>query len=90
MAPAVGVGPDAVAYLTRNGNWRLLMAVGALPAVLTLFIRLFVPESEKWASEQKAGAVSHWRTVDLLAVLIGAAIGSFQEAMAASAARAAA
>jgi MFS family permease len=73
---SVGIGADAVSYCTRNGNWRLLMAVGALPAVLTLFIRLFVPESEKWASEQKAGAVSHWRTVDLLAVLIGAAIGA--------------
>lgn len=73
---SVGVGEETVTYFTRNGNWRLLMAVGALPAVLTLFIRLFVPESEKWTSEQKAGTVSHWRTLDLLAVLLGAVVGA--------------
>jgi MFS family permease len=28
--------------------WRLLMLVGASPALLTFFIRLFVPESERW------------------------------------------
>ena len=30
------------------GNWRTIMIIGALPAVLTFLIRLFVPESEKW------------------------------------------
>ena len=73
---SLGVGSDTVGYFTRNGNWRLLMAVGALPAVLTLFIRLFVPESEKWVAEKRSGAASHWRTTDLLAVLVGAAVGA--------------
>lgn len=73
---SVGVGADIVAYFTRNGNWRLLMAVGALPAVLTLLIRLFVPESEKWTAEKNSGAASHWRGTDLLAVLVGAVIGA--------------
>ncbi len=73
---SVGLSGEVVAYFTRNGNWRLLMAVGALPAVLTLFIRLFVPESEKWTSEKKAGAVNHWRSADLLAVLLGAGVGA--------------
>jgi MFS family permease len=74
---AIGATPDETfGYFTRNGHWRLLMVVGAVPAILTLFIRLFVPESEKWTSEKKAGAVSHWRTADLLAVLIGASIGA--------------
>ncbi len=73
---SVGLSGEVVAYFTRNGNWRLLMAVGALPAVLTLFIRLFVPESEKWTSEKKSGAANHWRTVDLLAVLFGAGVGA--------------
>ena len=39
-----------VVYLVgadRSG-WRILMLLGALPAVLTFFIRIFVPESEKW------------------------------------------
>jgi SHS family sialic acid transporter-like MFS transporter len=30
------------------GNWRTIMIIGALPALLTFVIRLFVPESEKW------------------------------------------
>jgi MFS transporter, SHS family, sialic acid transporter len=34
-------------------NWRWLMFIGVLPALLTFLIRLFVPESEKW---QKAAA----------------------------------
>jgi SHS family sialic acid transporter-like MFS transporter len=72
----LGVGADTVNYFTRNGNWRLLMAVGALPAVLTLFIRLFVPESEKWAAEKDRGAANHWRGNDLQAVLLGAAVGA--------------
>lgn len=59
--------------LTANRNWRLLMLVGAVPALLTLFIRLFVPESEKWEKEKAAGRASHWSGADLLAVLGGAA-----------------
>lgn len=59
-----------------HGNWRLLMLVGVLPAVLTLFIRLFVPESERWLREKEAGAASHWSGYDLVAVLFGAAAAS--------------
>lgn len=29
-------------------SWRMLFLVGAVPALLTFLIRLFVPESEKW------------------------------------------
>ncbi len=37
------------------GDWRTIMLIGAVPAVLTLLIRLFVPESEAWqASVAKA------------------------------------
>src|SRR5262249_11350925 len=58
--------PEAWAdALTANGNWRLLMLVGAVPALLTLFIRLFVPESEKWMKEKESGAASHWAERDL-------------------------
>lgn len=31
-----------------EANWRWLMFIGVLPALLTFLIRLFVPESEKW------------------------------------------
>lgn len=33
--------------VTRD-SWRWVMLVGAAPAVLTFFVRLFVPESERW------------------------------------------
>ena len=59
--------------LTANRYWRLLMLVGAIPALLTMLIRLFVPESDKWTREKQAGRASHWAERDLIGVLIGAA-----------------
>jgi SHS family sialic acid transporter-like MFS transporter len=73
---ATGLSDHWVARLTAHQNWRLLMLVGALPAVLTIFIRLFVPESERWLREKEAGAASHWSSRDLLAVLAGAIAAS--------------
>jgi MFS family permease len=69
---ALGLPPDWAAALTANGNWRLLMIVGAAPAVLTLFIRLLVPESEKWLREKETGGAAKWAERDLLGVLVGA------------------
>jgi len=38
-------------------SWRWMMIAGAAPALLTIFIRLFVPESERWqASVEKSSA----------------------------------
>ncbi len=34
-------------------SWRWMMIAGAVPAVLTIFIRLFVPESERWQESVK-------------------------------------
>jgi MFS family permease len=45
---AIGLGNDTVAMLTSHNGWRIIMMLGALPALLTFLIRLFVPESEKW------------------------------------------
>ncbi len=39
--------------LLRNSGWRLIFLVGSVPALLTLFIRIFVPESEKWQHASK-------------------------------------
>jgi MFS transporter, SHS family, sialic acid transporter len=69
----MGLPAHWASSLTANGNWRLLMIFGAIPAVLTLFIRLLVPESEKWLREKEAGSASKWSARDLLGVLIGAA-----------------
>ena len=72
----LGLPPWMVAELAdpEHKNWRLLMLVGALPAVLTVFIRIFVPESERWLKEKAAGGTSHWAGKDLLAVVGGAAV----------------
>lgn len=56
----------------QNQGWRVIMILGIVPAALTFFIRLFVPESHKWEQENKTGSTSNWATVDLLGVLIGA------------------
>jgi MFS transporter, SHS family, sialic acid transporter len=53
---ALGLSDALVAKATDNGGWRLLMMLGAAPAFLTFFIRLFVPESEKWKHTSKTSA----------------------------------
>src|SRR5258707_6134297 len=53
------------------------MLAGALPALLTFLIRLFVPESERWQHEQDKGQTSNWAARDLLGVGIGAAAAIF-------------
>jgi SHS family sialic acid transporter-like MFS transporter len=35
-------------------DWRMILVAGAMPAVLTFFIRIFVPESEAWQSAVEA------------------------------------
>ncbi len=69
---ALGLSESMTHELTRNCYWRLLMVVGAAPALLTFLIRLFVPESEKWSREKASGRASHWSGADLLGVFFGA------------------
>ena len=68
----IGIHQSTVALLLSGDGWRLLMMAGALPALLIFFIRLFVPESQRWEAEKAKGGTSHWATRDLLGVLIGA------------------
>jgi MFS family permease len=68
----VGLPETWVDALFRNSGWRFMMMVGALPALLTFFIRLFVPESTRWQRENKKGSTSHWLPRDLAGVLLGA------------------
>jgi MFS transporter, SHS family, sialic acid transporter len=70
---SVGVSAATQAYLLSGDGWRLLMISGSLPALLVFFIRLFVPESQKWQAERDRGGTNHWATRDLLGVLIGCA-----------------
>ena len=69
---AIGIPESLVEQLLRGQAWRLMMMVGALPALLTFFIRAFVPESARWQREQRKGSTSHWLPRDLLGVLLGA------------------
>ncbi len=64
--------PEGMAHSLFDHNaWRFLMIIGAVPAVLIFFIRIFVPESEKWQEEKKAGTTSHWSNTDLIGVGVG-------------------
>jgi len=66
-----GLPTATVDMLLHNGGWRILMMCGAVPAVLTFLVRIFVPESEKWEVEHQSGNTSKWATVDLLGVIAG-------------------
>lgn len=68
----VGFSQAWVDHLTANQGWRIMMILGIVPALLTFFIRIFVPESHKWEEEQQSGKTSNWATADLLGVLLGA------------------
>jgi len=68
---AIGLAEGWVETLVRSNGWRLMMILGTVPALLTFFIRMLVPESEKWKKEHEAGSTGHWATRDLVAVLIG-------------------
>lgn len=71
MLLATGLEKELVDTLVANKGWRLMMMIGTLPALLTFFFRIFVPESRRWQEEQRSGHTSGWRTTDLFGVLIG-------------------
>lgn len=67
----LGFSPETTQLMLGKTGWRLIMVIGTLPALLTFFIRMYVPESEKWEKENKLGSTSHWVSSDLLVVLAG-------------------
>lgn len=71
LLTSTGLPQSWVDGLVAHGGWRLLMIIGAAPALLTFFIRLVVPESEKWLHAQDKGKTSSWAAKDLFGVLIG-------------------
>ncbi|MBL9143523.1 MAG: MFS transporter [Verrucomicrobiaceae bacterium] len=68
---SIGLSQQTANYWLEHSAWRLLMVIGALPALLIFFIQIFVPESHKWEEEKASGATSHWSNTDLLGVLLG-------------------
>jgi MFS family permease len=68
---SLGYSHEATQQMLGKTGWRLIMVIGTLPALLTFFIRMYVPESDKWEKEQKVGSTSHWASSDLLVVIAG-------------------
>ena len=68
----LGMSQPAVESLQRGEGWRLMMMLGAAPALLVFLIMWYVPESHKWEAERDRGGTSHWATRDLLGVVFGA------------------
>jgi SHS family sialic acid transporter-like MFS transporter len=60
IGAAANVGFLLVGIMGKNiaitpESWRWVWLVGTLPALLVFFIRLFVPESERWVEESQKG-----------------------------------
>ncbi|WP_397570265.1 MFS transporter [Schlesneria sp. T3-172] len=72
LLASTGLPESTVSMLVANKGWRLMMMLGTLPAGLTFFFRLFVPESTKWEREHDRGSTSNWVASDLIGVLVGA------------------
>jgi SHS family sialic acid transporter-like MFS transporter len=49
----VSIAIVGMLFPVTQTSWRWVMLAGALPALLTFLIRLFVPESEKWRKSQE-------------------------------------
>jgi len=65
LAAAMGVAGNLGWFLVAlvatvvpvtTGSWRWMMLVGVTPALLVFFIRLYVPESERWRRAVSSGA----------------------------------
>jgi MFS family permease len=47
------MGVVGVIVPINQSNWRYIVILGAAPALLMIFVQLFVPESHKWKESQK-------------------------------------
>ncbi len=59
----VVIGMIAIFFPITRDSWRWVMMVGAGPALLTFFLRLFVPESERWKSAVQNGPSNPLREI---------------------------
>jgi MFS transporter, SHS family, sialic acid transporter len=60
------IGWVALLFPVTPESWRWMFLVGATPAVLTLFIRMFVPESEKWEATKAQSAAQESKILTVL------------------------
>lgn len=61
----------AMGGLLAGTPWRIQIGLGAVPALLAFFIRMFVPESQRWQEESRQGRTSNWNPKDLAGVGVG-------------------
>ena len=66
---SIGVSDEMTAKLVANSGWRILMLFGVLPAILTLLIQIFVPESHKWQEEKQRGSTQAKRMMQITPAL---------------------
>ena len=71
------VGVIAKQWSVTTESWRFMFVVGALPALLVFFIRLFVPESGKWKEAVAEKASKPVREIIASGLLPRAVIGIF-------------
>lgn len=55
LAALLAWGFEAAGLPIAEGGWRWVLGFCAFPALLTFFIRMFVPESERWQQASEAG-----------------------------------
>ena len=56
---------EAAGVPMAGGGWRVVLGICAFPALLTFFLRLFVPESERWQEAVKTAPRA--RMIDIFA-----------------------
>ncbi len=69
LLSGMGMPQSWVNALLANSGWRLLLFLGAAPALLTFFIRLFVPESHRWKAAAERAPAN--RVADIFAAGLG-------------------
>jgi MFS family permease len=57
------IGALGTAFQVTRHSWRWVMLAGAAPALLTLFIACYVPESRRWSQSVKPGGASPFREI---------------------------
>lgn len=52
-----------ILFPAMRDNWRVILLLGATPALMTFFFRIFVPESEKWQEASRQGPAQPLREI---------------------------
>jgi MFS family permease len=63
LTAVLGMGMEAAGVRIAEGGWRWVLGVCAFPALLTFFIRMFVPESERWVCAVEATSRPHFAEI---------------------------